>query len=285
MKTGSDFRPCATRCANAWFAIVLLVGLTACNGHTTADSRSAVIVDQLSLTVPNPDFVAEATALLETGGYTVDYILGKDVTVEAYRGLPAAGYDFVLLRAHSARLLEGEALGDDVALFTGELIDLRQFAVQGVPSGAATAVAEELARLDGAVDSAGRARFTSKDFAHLVPAVFTVDGAELPYFGLRPGYVRERFDGTFPDGATVVHMGCDGLRSRALAEAFVARGASTFVSWDEPVVAGHTDEATLRLLARMVDNVGGEDLAVALASVNAEVGPDPQTGARLVLYP
>ena len=246
----------------------------------------AVIVDQLSLTVPNPDFVADATERLEAAGYTVDYFPGEEVTVEAYRGLPAAGYDFVLLRVHSARLLEGEELGDDVALFTGELIDLRKFAVGGVPEGAATAVAEELERLGGAVDATGRERFTPEDFAHLVPAVFTVEGAELPFFGLRPGYVRERFEGRFKDGAIVVLMGCDGLRSPALAEAFVDRGVSTFVSWDEPVLATHTDEATLALLERLLaGGEGGAAPADAIAAVNEAMGPDPQTGARLTLYP
>jgi hypothetical protein len=252
---------------------------------TTDATPRAVIVDQLSLTVPNPDFVADATEQLEAAGYTVDYFPGEEVTVEAYRGLPAAGYDFVLLRVHSARLLEGEELGDDVALFTGELIDLRKFAVGGVPEGAATAVAEELERLGGAVDATGRERFTPEDFAHLVPAVFTVEGAELPFFGLRPGYVRERFEGRFKDGAIVVLMGCDGLRSPALAEAFVDRGVSTFVSWDEPVLATHTDEATLDLLTRLLAAEGGADPARAVDAVNEALGRDPQTGARLVVYP
>jgi hypothetical protein len=51
-------------------------------------SPRAAIVDQLSLTEPNPAFTEAATDLLEQAGYAVDYFPGEEVTVEFYRQLP-----------------------------------------------------------------------------------------------------------------------------------------------------------------------------------------------------
>src|SRR3990170_3280659 len=78
--------------------------------------KSAAIVDQLSLTQPNPDFVASARSLLAQAGYDVDF----------YRNLPAHDYDLVILRVHSGRFVEEDAAtGEEelepfVSLFTGE---------------------------------------------------------------------------------------------------------------------------------------------------------------------
>src|SRR3990170_1695590 len=65
---------------------------------------SAVIVDQLSLTYPNPAFAEAATETLEEAGHRVEYFAGEQVTVDLYRSLPRRGYDLILLRAHSGRI-------------------------------------------------------------------------------------------------------------------------------------------------------------------------------------
>jgi hypothetical protein len=246
--------------------------------------RRAVILDQLALTAPNPSFRDEATALLRGAGYAVDYVPGKDVTVERYQSLPAEGLGLVVLRVHSARVDGPTGLTDDVALFTGELIDLAAYNVADASEGAATAVAAELARLGPRRDGrAALARFSADEMAGLIPVTYSTRGVELPYFGLRPEFVSGHLAGRFRDGTLVVLMGCDGLRSETLASAFVERGARAFVSWDKPVSPGHTDRATLRLLAHLLE--AGMTPAEAVASTMAEVGADPAQGARLGLYP
>lgn len=205
---------------------------------------SAVIVDQLSLTNPNPEFISETRGTLTQAGYTVHYIGGEDVTVDVYRGLADQGYDLVLLRVHAGITTEvdadtGEQTGTEyVSLFTGEPYDEGKY-----PE-------EQLNRL-------GRA---------------TYDSSSDPLFGIGPAFVEESMRGDF-GGALVVMMGCDGLRSQRTAEAFLDRGASAFVSWSKPISADHTDSATELLLDRLLlEDVPVED---AVSQTAAEVGPDP----------
>ena len=97
--------------------IVLLLALilvTGGNDSTANDGvKRAVIVDQLSLTQPNPEFISDARGTLAAAGYTVEYIPGEDVTVDIYRSLPDRDYDLVLLRVHAGITTEvNEATGD-----------------------------------------------------------------------------------------------------------------------------------------------------------------------------
>lgn len=206
--------------------------------------KRAVIVDQLSLTQPNPDFISDARGTLAAAGYTVDYIPGENVTVDIYRSLPDRGYDLVVLRVHAGITTEvdavtGEKTGTEyVSLFTGEPYDEGKYS-------------------DEQLNKLGRA---------------TYDENSDPLFGIGPAFVEDGMRGDF-GGALVVMMGCDGLRSQRTAEAFLDRGASAFVSWTKPISASHTDTATEALLQRLlVDNLPVED---AVAQTAAEIGPDP----------
>ncbi len=249
--------------------------------HTINDPPSrAAIVDQLSLTVPNPSFVTEATGLLEETGYTVDYYPGEEVSVELFRSLPSLGYDFVLLRVHSARREEPTGKTDEAVLFTAEMIDLDVYDVVGVPPVAATAIAE--AKLQGAQGPAAYltlAQLSPGELAHVSPVYYDPGSGELPFFGLRPSFIEHDTRGTFDSEATLVLMGCDGLRSSDLGQAFLSRGAGTFVSWDRAVSAPHTDAATLRLLELLL--VEGRPIAEAVDATMNEVGADPASGSRL----
>src|SRR3972149_1506032 len=89
-------------------------------GGSTSEPRTAVIVDQLSLTQPNPAFIETATDTLEGAGYTVDYFPGEEVTVDFYRNLPTHGYDLVILRVHGGRVMSEDGRRDYVGLFTSE---------------------------------------------------------------------------------------------------------------------------------------------------------------------
>lgn len=246
-------------------------------------SKTAAIVDQLSLTAPNPAFVDRATSLLQSAGYTVDYFPGETVSVGLYQRLPALGYDLIILRSHSARISAEGAKSDDVALFTGEPIDLSTYNLVGVPPPAATAAAEAQARarLAGSGDEPAPL-LDATEVKGVIPVYYDPDSGELPFFGLRPAFISWSLEGRFED-STVVMMGCDGLRSDTLARAFVGRGVGTFISWSEPVSAPHTDAATERLLELMV--VEGVPVAEAVHQTMDELGPDPAYGGELAYYP
>jgi hypothetical protein len=209
----------------------------------------AVIVDQLSLTQPNPTFADSARRLLEQAGYEVDYFPGEEVTVDFYRALPTGGYDLVLLRAHAGRTREEEGLTDDTCLFTSE------------PYSPSTHIEEQ---------SDGR----------LCLAYYTAGGPE--YFGIPPAFLTSSMKGEFR-GASIILMGCDVLRAASMAEAFVEIGATIVVGWDGMVSAAHTDAATERLLQHLL--VDRHGIREAVTQAMAEVGLDPEYGSKLLVYP
>ena len=236
--------------ALASLAVAAALALTLLSGGDAGpDQKTAAIVDQLSLTAPNPEFPATATATLEKAGYAVDYFPGDRVTVDFYRELPAKGYDLLILRGHSARLREefqGVAL-DEVILFTNEPWSDKRY-----------------------LDEQNEGR--------LAIARYTEEGDR--YFGIAPEFIQESMEGSF-DATTIVLMGCEGLGSEKTADAFVAKGAESIISWDGLVSATHTDAATEELLDRML--LGRLPAKEAVAETMASVGPDPTYGSELRL--
>jgi len=187
--------------------------------------------------------------VLEQAGYLVDYYEGDEVTVEFYAALPTHDYDLVILRAHSGlAAVEGE-LEDYVGLFTGEPYD--------------------------------ETKYADLEDAGLVGPASYYEGSER-VFGVSPGFITSGMEGEF-HGATVIMMGCDGLKFEATAEAFVRKGAKVVVGWSARVSAEHTDAATEHLLRHLlIDKLGPQE---AVAQTMAEVGWDPQYGGRLLSYP
>jgi hypothetical protein len=217
-----------------------------------ADSNGgprAAIVDHLALTEPNPAFAEAATDLLEQAGYSVDYFPGEEVTVEFYRQLPSWGYDLVILRVHSAQGRVGDQPADWVTLFT--------------------------------VDPYDTTSYRSEQTKQRVSKVSYFEGGPA-YFGVMPSFIKSSAKGNF-QGATIIIMGCDGLITDTMAEAFVEKGAKAVVAWDAPVSSEHTDAATERLLQHLlIDKLA---LQEAVAQTMAEVGPDPSYQSVLRLYP
>ena len=238
--------------AVALVAVAAFFVLSPSDGGPPGPPR-AVIVDQLELTAPNPDFAKQATELLEAAGYEVDYVPGAEVTVDYYRELPSKGYEIVLLRAHAAgRELADDEYGDDVSLFTSERVSPTYLKEQR----------------DGLLKGVGYTREQ-------------MERGEL-LFGIPSSFVRESMQGDF-GGATVVLMGCDVLRAKNMAEAFVGRGAGAVVGWDATVSARHTDLATLSMLRYLlVDELPVQEAAAASM---AEVGPDPFYDSVFLSYP
>ena len=211
--------------------------------------KTAAIVDQLSLTQPNPAFAETASSILEDAGYVVDYYPGEEVTVEFYRDLPTHGYDLLVLRVHSGLARDyGEPTGY-VSLFSGEPFSETEY------------VQEKAAGL------VGRASY--------------YDGSPQ-VFGIVPDFIQSAMRGRF-DGATVVMLGCDGLITDTTAEAFVRKGAKTVVGWNGRVSAKHTDAAGEHLLRHLLAD--GLSTEGAVARTMSEIGPDPEYESRLLVYP
>lgn len=217
----------------------------------------AVIVDQLALTDPNPDFINDTKQKLKDAGYRVDYVPTERVTVDYYRALPGKGYKLIILRSHAAEQISKDkdtgavtTIGD-AALFTAE----------------AYSPSEHVPDQYKAVLGIG-----SIPQAPQLGQLFTIS----------PAFVTREAHGTFA-GSIIVLMGCAGLKTETLARSFIGKGASEFISWDEAVTAEHTDKATTALLGHLVgDGLSGEQ---AVARTMSDVGPDPQLGGRLRSYP
>lgn len=230
--------------------LALVAGPDLTGGNDSDGPRRAAIVDQLSLSSPNPEFVQESISLLESNNYEVDYFPGEEVTVELYRNLPKGNYDLLLLRVHStAEVTRGEEDVTSVSLFTGEPYSRELY-------------------YDEQVD--GRVGF----------AQYTAESPRL--FGITSEFVRKSMEGNF-DNAVVLMMGCQGFINAQGAEAFEEKGARAFIGWDGLVSAQHTDEATALLLRHLVEEKA--EPSDAIAQTMASVGPDPDYGSRLVARP
>jgi len=212
----------------------------------------AAIVDLLSLTEPNQTFVQTATGMLEKAGFTVDYYKGEEVTVDFYRNLPTFGYRLIILRVHSTATM-AEGTEAPVTFFTSELISSTKY------------IYEQLTD-------------------QLVAVSFSPQERErgIEYFGITPFFVTQSMKGRF-QGTIIIMMGCEGLDNLLMAMAFVEKGAKVYISWNQQVLASHTDTATTHLLQHFL--VEKRTLRDSLRETFKEVGFDPAYKSLLIYYP
>jgi len=212
----------------------------------------AAIVDQGSLSPtagPNPYFIENVTNTLNQSGYAVDYYSGEKVTVDFYRNLPTHGYSIIILRVHSAPLIrDGEEI-PLINLFTSE------------PYSTSSHFSEQL-----------------ND--ELVKAVYYEGSPE--YFAIPPSFIKNRMQGTF-NNATIIMMGCDGLKYPSTAQAFIEKGAKAYISWNGPVSATHTDQATMNLLQHLL--IQNQTIKESINQTLNETGYDPTYFTQLKYYP
>jgi hypothetical protein len=207
----------------------------------------AAIIDQTGYSFPSPEFLAQATAILEGAGYAVTVHAPEEITVGFYRTLPDKGYDLVLFQSHSTAevLVRDEDKGESDLppgpfLFTTELYAQQRYLT--------LQLSDQVRRSE----------------------LFFEGSPEL--FAVGPEFVRRSMRGLFP-GTIIVIGGCQSLTEPDLAQAFLEKGASLVIGWDEMVNLSHNNRAVLHLLeAMLVDGLSPEE---AVEATMAEVGPDP----------
>jgi len=219
---------------------------------SSSSEHKAAIVDHLSLTAPNQTFIQTATTILKEAGYTVDYYPGEEVTVEFHRNLPTHDYRLIILRVHSAAAsLQGqEYVETPVSFFTSENYSSTQY------------VWEQL------TDQLCLASYSMPQPPY--------------YFAIRPQFVTSSMKGQFKN-TIIVMMGCEGLNNTKMAEAFIEKGAKTYISWNKSVLASHTDTATTHLLQHLIAQK--QPIKQAVETTMKEVGPDPTYNSQLTYYP
>ena len=208
----------------------------------------AAIVDQLSMLDPNREFTKPAEDIMRQAGLNVDIYGPENVTVGLYAWLPDAGYRLILFRVHGG--VNQKMEGNPVGLYTSE------------PYNELSHQQEQLADLVGM----GRA----------------YDRNDTVVFAVTPKFIRERSITDYP-GTVIVLMGCYGLFSTDLPQAFIDRGASVIIGWKGLVGLEHTDRATLVLLeAILLDKLSIRD---SVDRTIDRVGPDPESKSPLAYYP
>jgi len=214
----------------------------------TKSSKRAAIVDQLSVHSPDQAFIDETVSMMQQAGFGVDLYAQDSITVGLYGTLPSRGYELIVFRVHAG--VNQNMTGHPVGLFTTETYNQLSY-----PQ-------EQLADLVGM----GRG-FSSND---------TV------VFAVTPKYIEQRSAANYP-GTMIVLMGCYGLFSQELPQAFIDRGASVVIGWDKLVGVDHSDAATLVLLRYLLQN--RLSVSGSVKATMGEVGPDPDYKSVLGYYP
>ena len=207
----------------------------------------AAIVDQLSQSLPNQTFITEATLILETANFTVDYYPADMVTVDLYRKLPIHRYDLIILRVHSA-IGDPTEDPDSFALFTSETYSTSKYQY------------EQLAD-------------TVEHVKHLIN--------NESYFGINSDFVKMSMHGDFSNTA-VIAMGCYGTTYESMAKAFIEKGALVYFGWNDLVDITHSDTATLCLLTQLLTQ--RQTIYDAIQNTVNEVGSDPTYNSNLLCY-
>jgi len=235
--------------------IIITLILTSCGGAPEKPNGSqyrAAIVDQLYLLEPNPTFIAEATQMMESYGFTVDLWQGEEITVDFYRELPKQGYKLIVLRVHSGLLLSLEEEGveplENTYLFTGEKYATTKYISEQLPDEVSNALMFEA-----------------------YPLVFAVNSE----------FIKDA-KGNF-DNTAIIAMGCESYYFDDMAIAFIEKKASVYIGWSRLVSLEYVDTATLDLLG----NLCTENMTISqgTARTMAEIGHDPYFHSYLKYYP
>jgi hypothetical protein len=207
-----------------------------------------VIVDELSAQFANPEFIETVQSIMSEEGLGVDVYGAKSVTVNLYGVLPSYGYRLILLRVHGG--VNQQAEGHPVGLYTTEPYS-------------------ELS-------------YPQEQLSGLVATGRSYNRSEQAVFAVTPKFILEKSAADY-HGALIVIMGCYGLFSKDLPQAFVDRGASAVIGWNGLVGSEHTDRAALSLLRELVTQ--RRTVSESVRAAMKAVGPDPDHNSTMGYYP
>lgn len=227
--------------------VLLIFG--ACAAPEPEREPRAAVIDQLCVLLPNPAFIEQTTHQLRDYGFEVDVYSGDNITVDLYRKLPTYGYKVIIFRVHSGLLGVDPKVINRTWLYTNE------------PYSETSHIVEQL---DDRVTYA-----RTRDDA---PWCFAVSAE----------FIDESTDGRFNNTA-IIMMGCDALHFEDMAQAFIQKGASTYIAWDASVILDYVDSATPVLLEKLCSDQ--LTLKQAVAQTMVEQGRDPKYRSVLGYYP
>jgi hypothetical protein len=217
-----------------------------------AGPKRAAIVDQTAINHPNQELSNALAADLTAAGFTVDIYAGQEVTIALYRSLASKGYRVIVFRTHSTNdILDTKLSGQPVYLFTSELYEKYRY------------VPEQMT-------------------AQLGMAQVAYEENSPPYFAIGPEFVKRSMAGQF-DRTLLIIGGCKSLDTLALAQAFIAKGVSVVVGWNDWVDLSHNDQAMQKLVHALTAET--LPLGQAVQETMAQVGPDPTYKSVLVYFP
>lgn len=182
----------------------------------------AAIIDQLSSShlsnmsrFQNRTFIDAAGELLHKRFSDVDYY-SDNATVDNYKNLASSGYKLIIWRTHSAVDSEQRY----IAISTSE--------------------------------RNGSKNYDQYSNGELVWCVIT--GDPYRYFAITPKFIEESMSGRFED-TVIILMSCNGLDPNYIktAQAFIAKGAKIFISWNSWIDSSGNDNSTAYLLRYLID--------------------------------
>jgi hypothetical protein len=206
--------------------------------NTGGNSLKAVLIDSLSLTDPDPLFISNVTRSLFVAGYTLDYYGPSQVTVDLFRNLALQDYRVVIIRGHTATF-------------------------QGIPTSLAIVTSEPYSNLKHVYEQL---------IGQVAPAIVRPGNT---FFAITPAFIRDAMKGSLRN-TLVVQMGCGTLTgNRDIATAFIEKGASAFIGWNNTVSSWYTDLTTQKFVSSLAHGHTVTD------AVNSAGGPDPVNGGKL----
>lgn len=228
----------------------LLPAAAACADSKPSQPRF-MIVDQLAMTDPNPEFTKKVGSQLELKGYIIAYVPTEQVYVHFYRQLPKYDSSVIIIRSHSTNLtLRNNTIENaDVELFTSQPYSRELY-----------------------IDDQREGELVLTSF---------LDNKQDLYFGITSKFVENEMDGKFKKGSIVIVMGCNGLSNTSFADALFKKGVETYFGFDGSVTAEFTDKATAVLVQHLfVDQMTPQKARDATV---LEVGNDPFYGGTLLV--
>ena len=194
--------------------VAAVILLPAGPSHGSA-CRRVLIADALAADYPNPELIQFITRVLESKGFSVDYLAGAEVNLSVYARLTE--YALVVIRTHGGigTVDVGGRNVTLVGLFTG------------------VKWSNEYAPLM-------RRGLVAKAEAYASPGTY--------YVAVLPKFLREELKGSFCPGSVVVVASCYSLAEMEVPAVLAEKGLSFIVGWRGEATVEEIDYALKRLI-------------------------------------